>query len=211
MMPTMAALTRLPSLLLLLSTISITNAIHLCPLLGPIYPRPTDLSHDASFNAAMQNITNTLQDSINAGKFSGDSLSIQIFDASDAGSLFSLSYTAEDVNKTLGVSQVDENTVFRIGSTSKLFTMFMILIDNGFASMQDPIANYIPELRQAVNELSHNATMSQNGIDFTKWNEVTVGQLASHLAGIARDCKCQAFLFQPRHKDSFTSNITDTA
>lgn len=189
----MAGLSNLSSLLLLCA-VSLTNAIHLCPLLGPIYPPPTDLSHDASFNSALQNITNAIQNGINTGQFSNDSLSIQIFDASDAGSLFSLSYTADDVNKTLGVSQVDENTVFRIGSTSKLFTMFIMLIENGLASMQDPIAQYIPELRQAVNEMSHNATMSQNGIDFTKWNEVTIGELASHLAGIARDCKCQALL-----------------
>lgn len=117
---------------------------------------------------------------------------MQVFDASDSGSLLSLSYTADSINTTLGVNQVDENTVFRIGSTSKLWTMLLLLIENGPASLDDPIARYIPELRQAVFELSRNSTMARDGIDFTKWNEVTLGELASHLSGIARDCECHS-------------------
>lgn len=181
-------------LLVVLCTVSIASAVQPCPLLGPIYPRPRDLSHDAALNSALQNITSTIQDAVNAGHLSSDSISMQIFDASDSGSLLSLSYTADSINTTLGVSQVDENTVFRIGSTSKLWTMLLMLIENGSASLHDPIARYIPELRQAVLELSRNPTTSQDGIDFTKWNEVTLGELASHLSGIARDCKCRSLL-----------------
>lgn len=186
---------RLFSLLTVLSTVPFTNAANPCPLLGPIYPPPTDLSHDATFTAALQNITTTIQDAINSGKLYNDSISMQIFDASDSGSLLSLSYTADNINKTLGVSQVDENTVFRIGSTSKLWTMLLMLIENGFAPMPEPVAQYIPELRQAAHDLACNSSKSQDGIDFTKWNEVTVGELATHLAGIARDCMfCSLFL-----------------
>lgn len=181
---------RVSSLLLVLCTAPLTTAVNLCPLLGPIYPPPTDLSHDATFSAALQNITTTIQDAVNSDKLSSDSISMQIFDGSDSGSLLSLSYTADAINTTLGVSKVDENTVFRIGSTSKLWTMLLMLIENGFTSLHDPVAQYIPELRQAVFELARNSSMRQDGIDFTKWNEVTVGELATHLAGIARDCKC---------------------
>lgn len=179
-------------LLLVLCTVSIVNAVKPCPLLGPIYPPPRDLSHDTAFNSALQNITSSIQDAVNAGHLSSDSISMQIFDASDSGSLLSLSYTADSINTTLGVNQVDENTVFRIGSTSKLWTMLLLLIENGSVSLDDPIARYIPELRQAVFELSRNSTMARDGIDFTKWNEVTLGELASHLSGISRDCKCHS-------------------
>lgn len=186
---TMTAMTmRLSSLLLVLCTASLTSAVNQCPLLGPIWPPPTDLSHDATFSAALQNITATIQDAINSDKLSSDSISMQIFDGSDTGSLMSLSYTADAINTTLGVSKVDENTVFRIGSTSKLWTMLLMLIENGSTRLQDPVAQYVPELRQAVFDLARNSSMRQNGIDFTKWNEVTVGELATHLAGIARDC-----------------------
>jgi len=172
---------------------SFANAINFHPLLGPSWPAPTSLSTDPVVREALQNVTTTIQQAINAGNFSSDSISMQIFDANDPGALLSLSYTAADINTTLGVSQVDENTVFRIGSTSKLFTMFMILIENGFRSLQVPIADYIPELRQAVIDLFWNSTQWDDGIDFTRWNEVTVGELASHLAGIGRDCKCPWF------------------
>lgn len=178
------------SLLLVLCTVSLASAVNPCPLLGPIYPPPTDLSHDATFNAALQNITATIQDAVNSDKLSSDSISMQIFHGSDSGSLMSLSYTADAINTTLGVSRVDENTVFRIGSTSKLWTMLLMLIEKGPTRLQDPIAQYIPELRQAAVELARNSSMRQDGIDFTKWNEVTIGELATHLAGIARDCMC---------------------
>jgi CubicO group peptidase (beta-lactamase class C family) len=55
--------------------------------------------------------------------------------------------------------------------------------------LQDPVAKYIPEIQAAVVDLLRNSTKRHDGINFTKWNEVTVGELASHLAGIARDCE----------------------
>lgn len=186
----MASLTkRLFPLFLVLCTSPIANAIKPCPLLGPIYPPPTSLSQDSTFSSALQDISSTLQEAIKAGNLSSDSISLQIFDKNDPGALLSLSYTADAINTTLGVNQVDENTVFRIGSTSKLWTMLLLLIEDGFHPFQEPIGEYIPELRDAVIELSRNSTKRYDGIDFTKWNEVTVGDLANHLAGIARDCE----------------------
>ena len=184
----MYSVTRLLPLLPLLCT-SVVNAVNPCPILGPIWPAATGLSSDPVVSEALQNITTTIQQVIDAGNFASDSIALQIFDANDPGALLSLFNTAADINTTLGVSEVDENTVFRIGSTSKLFTMFMLLIENGFGPMQDPVADYIPELRDAIIDLFRNSTNWDNGIDFTKWNEVTLGDLATHLAGIGRDCK----------------------
>ncbi|KAJ5149866.1 hypothetical protein N7448_001444 [Penicillium atrosanguineum] len=185
----MYSFTRLLPLLPLFCT-SVVNAVNPCPILGPIWPAATGLSSDPVVIEALQNITTTIEHAIDAGNFSSDSISLQIFDANDPGALLSLFNTAADINTTLGVSDVDENTVFRIGSTSKLFTMFMLLIENGLGPMQDPVADYIPELRDAIIDLFRNSTNWDNGIDFTKWNEVTVGELATHMAGIGRDCKC---------------------
>lgn len=184
----MYSVTRLLPLLPLLCT-SVANAVNPCPILGPIWPAATGLSSDPVVSEALQNITTTIQQAVNAGNLTSDSIALQIFDANDPGALLSLFNTADDINTTLGVSEVDENTVFRIGSTSKLFTIFMLLIEKGFGSMQDPVADYIPELRDAIVDLFRNSTNWDNGIDFTKWNEVTLGELATHLAGIGRDCK----------------------
>ncbi|KAJ5504779.1 hypothetical protein N7463_007653 [Penicillium fimorum] len=173
--------------LLVLCTASIANSIKLCPLMGPSWPAPTGLSTDPTITTALQNVTTTIQQAISAGNLSSNSISLQIFDAKDPNTLFSLSHTAAEIDTTIGVSQVDENTIFRIGSTSKVFTMLLLLIENGFFPMQDPIAKYIPELRQAAIDNLRNSTEWEDGIDFTKWNEVTIGELGSHLAGIARD------------------------
>ncbi|KAJ5674717.1 uncharacterized protein N7477_004651 [Penicillium maclennaniae] len=183
----MASLTMLlyPPLLVLCA--ALTSAIHLCPLLGPSWPAATDISNDPTVQSALQNITTTIQDAINAGNFSGDSLSLVIFDTSDPGPLLTLSYTADAINTTIGVKEVDENTVFRIGSTSKMFTMLLLLIEAGFNPLEDPVAEYVPEIQAAIFDLLRNSTQRQDGIDFTTWNEVTVGELASHLAGIPRD------------------------
>ncbi|KAJ5822829.1 hypothetical protein N7447_005169 [Penicillium robsamsonii] len=175
------------SLLLVLCTASIANSVKLCPLLGPSWPAPTGLSTDPTVRSALQNVTTTIQQAISAGNLSSNSISLQIFEANDPSALLTLSHTSAEIDTTIGVSQVDENTIFRIGSTSKLFTMLLLLIENGFSYLQDPIAEYIPELRQAAVDIFRNSTKWEDGIDFTKWNEVTIGELASHLAGIARD------------------------
>ncbi|GLI78573.1 hypothetical protein PoHVEF18_006891 [Penicillium ochrochloron] len=136
-------------LLLLLLQVALIDAVHLCPLLGPSWPAPTGLSSDATVQAALKNITQTLQNASNAGKFSGASLSLEIFDTTSSDALLAYAYTAKEINTTLGVSKVDENTVFRIGSTSKMFPMFLLLIQSGFDTLQDPISKYIPEIKAA--------------------------------------------------------------
>ncbi|KAJ5619849.1 hypothetical protein N7510_003833 [Penicillium lagena] len=173
--------------LLLVLCAALTHAINFCPLLGPSWPAATDLANDPAVKSALQSITTTIQNAITAGNFSGDSLSLQIFDTGSSDPLLSLSYTGTDMNTTIGVKKVDENTVFRIGSTSKIFTMLMLLIEDGFGSLNDPVSKYIPEIKDAVVDMQRNSTKSNDGIDFVKWNEVTVGELASHLAGIPRD------------------------
>jgi CubicO group peptidase (beta-lactamase class C family) len=180
------------SFLLLLPVLctSVANAVNPCPLFGPLWPAATGLSSDPVISEALQTITTAIEQASDAGNFSSASIALQIFDANDPDALLSLFSTSADINTTLGVSEVDENTVFRIGSTSKLFTMLMLLVQNGFGSLEDPVADYVPELRDAVVDLFHNSTHWDNGIDFTRWNEITLGELATHLAGIGRDCKC---------------------
>lgn len=177
-------------LLSLLLHITVIDAVHLCPLLGPSWPAPTNLASDATFQSALKNITKTIQTASDAGNLLGASLSLEIFDTSSSDALLTYAITSREINTTLGVSKVDENTVFRIGSASKLFSMLLLLIEGGFRPLQDPVSKYIPEIKAAAADLVGNSTKNNDGIDYAKWNEITVGELASHLAGIARDCEC---------------------
>jgi CubicO group peptidase (beta-lactamase class C family) len=178
----------IPISLALFASASAQPSSNYCPLLGPVFPPPTDLSNDPTFAAAIQDITSTLEQATNNGSLSDMSISVQIFDASDAGPLLNFAYTADNINTTLGVSTVNQDTVFRIGSVSKLWTMVLFLVEEGLWPFQEPVARFVPELREAASELRWDPRKRRNGIDYVYWGEISIGELASHLAGIARDC-----------------------
>lgn len=159
-----------------------------CPLLGPVFPPPTNLLNDPTFAAAIQDITSTLDQVTQNGSLSETSISVQIFDASDAAPLLNFGYTADNINTTLGVSTVDQDTVFRIGSVTKLWTMVLFLVEEGLWPFQEPVARFVPELREAASELQWAPRKRRDGIDYVHWGDISIGELASHLAGIARDC-----------------------
>jgi CubicO group peptidase (beta-lactamase class C family) len=85
-------------------------------------------------------------------------------------------------NSTLGVKNVDSHSQYRIGSISKLFTVYTFLIEAGDVKFNDPITKYVPELAAA-------ARHEQNAVDSVDWESVTVGNLASQMSGIGRDCE----------------------
>ncbi|KAJ5176200.1 uncharacterized protein N7482_002077 [Penicillium canariense] len=177
----------LPMSLALLASAGAQAAATYCPLLGPIFPAPTNLSTDPTLAAAFHNISSILEQATNNGTLSENSISLQIFDRSHAGPLLSFSYTARSINTTLGVSTVDQDTVFRVGSVSKLWTMVLFLAEEGLWPFQEPVARFVPELRQAAIEVEQDPRKRWNNIDYVRWGDVTIGELASHLAGIARD------------------------
>jgi CubicO group peptidase (beta-lactamase class C family) len=170
-----------------------------CPLLGPIYPLPTNLSNDPTFAIAVQDITSILDQVTTNGSLSNTSISVQIFDATESGPLLNFAYTADNINTTLGVSKVDQDTVFRVGSVSKLWTMVLFLIEEGLWPFQEPVARFIPELARAAGELQWDPRKRRDSINYAHWGHVSMGELASHLAGIARDCMSFSFiLFRKR-------------
>ncbi|KAH8429353.1 serine hydrolase domain-containing protein [Aspergillus melleus] len=164
-----------------------------CPLLGPVFPAPKNISQDPAFRAATKNISEALSDCINGDTSTkaflnpdSTSVALQIFSADRPAPLFGSYYTASSArNASLGVNKVDGNTVFRIGSISKLWTMLLLLIEKGDIIFDEPVIKYVPELEDAINDM-HNATQELNTVDHVRWGEVTIGELASHLAGISR-------------------------
>ncbi|MEK4426208.1 serine hydrolase domain-containing protein [Solibacillus sp. FSL K6-1523] len=67
-------------------------------------------------------------------------------------------------------NQLTENSIIGIASGTKPFTAFAVLqlVDEGTVKLDDPIANYLPELK----------------MDDDRWEQVTVRQLLSHTSGI---------------------------
>ncbi|KAJ5292306.1 uncharacterized protein N7443_008259 [Penicillium atrosanguineum] len=174
---------RVHAFLLPLIALSVDAVKPYCPLLGPIFPPPRSLVNSPEIAAAKRQITLVIEDAISAGNLT-DSISLQIFSGSDNDSIFRYSYSAPVTSSaTMGVKKVSEDTVFRIGSGSKLWTMFMFLLETDGDVFTDPITKYVPSL-----STTSNATRKFTGkIDHIQWDGVTVGELASHLAGIPRD------------------------
>jgi len=77
------------------------------------------------------------------------------------------------------LTNTTENTVYRIGSNSKLLTAYTILVEVGHAYWHRPVTDFVPELAAAA--ASCNSTAEP--LLCVDWHGITLGALASHLAG----------------------------
>jgi Beta-lactamase len=114
------------------------------------------------------------------------SFSIDIYSAFDNDSLFTYHYSAPALAKSSdGVRTVDSDTIYRIGSISKLLTVYTYLLAAGDLSFNNPITEYVPEL--AAYAAKNKNLLKDNTLEVTDWESITIGALASHMAGIPRD------------------------
>lgn len=160
-----------------------------CPYLGPDFPKPTELSTNEIMKAAFSNLTSVLDAAINTevsdyGNFKANtnSWSIQIFDTQSSTPLYQNHHTQPNLTSlsSVGVNTVDENSVFRLGSLTKLLSIYTFLILDGDTHFQEPITKYVPELAAL-------AKTRTNAVNDVQWEDVTLGDLASQLSGIGRD------------------------
>ena len=165
-----------------LSSLSLAQTAIDCPLLGPVYPTASNLGKTKAFQSAVQNFPAVLDQALASGLLDNGttSFSIGVYSANEENLLYSKHFEAPGLNGSLPSGQLNDDTIYRLGSVTKLVTVYSILAQNGDVDFANPITDYIPELK--------NATFKDE-IDTVRWSEVTVGALASHLAGITRDCR----------------------
>jgi CubicO group peptidase (beta-lactamase class C family) len=160
-------------------------------LLGPVF-QPRLLSTNFGFLASGSQLSSALKALLEQGRSpfgnftpNASSVSISMINTAEALPIFSFDFTGSSLNTSAGgTEQVSVDTVFRIGSISKLFTVYAFLLHNGLELWQRRITEYVPELRQ----LSGHSGQPEN-LNTVKWEEVTLGSLASHMSGIGRDCE----------------------
>jgi CubicO group peptidase (beta-lactamase class C family) len=180
----MRSLWSLGSFLLLAATVNSQKPAD-CPLFGPAFPAPTNLSKNPLFLKRTEDLTANLTRAIENGDLPSISFAVQIFSSQEDQSAFGFYHTDKPVQVgTVGVQEVDEDTVFRIGSVSKLWTMFLYMTLGGTKYFNEPISKYVPELRARKHQ-----TQTKDLLDHVQWSDVTIGELASHQAGILRDCR----------------------
>lgn len=116
-----------------------------CPLLGPVYPAPTALSSSPVIQAAFSNPKNDPETLLAADNSSSDpypparvtTWSIGMFSTTDNSSdpFWQWYYMAASVaNSSSGVHTADTDSVYRIGSISKLITVYTMIpsVGNGY-------------------------------------------------------------------------------
>jgi CubicO group peptidase (beta-lactamase class C family) len=174
-----------------LSSASRTQYNQPCPLLGPVFPAPSNPAGSNAINSATKSATRAIQAALlNAttyGQLESNtaSFSIDVYSTHERSSIFTYHYSAPALaHPAEGVATVDSNTIYRIGSVSKLLTVYTYPAAAGDVSFNEPVTKYIPEL--AAYATKNAAALKTSDIDIFDWNEITVGALASHMAGIVR-------------------------
>ena len=192
MVPNMTFKTSL-FMLLLCATVS-HSTYQPCPIRGPLYPSAHNLLSSSSVQAALQNLTDNFDASV-AGKDVGNGLvisntttfSVALFSTSNdsiAGEPFIYQYhKAAAETKGADSPEVDSDSIYRIGDISMVFTIWALLINAGSQIWERPVTEFVPELAQLAN------LHDKSAINTVAWEDILVGDLASHMAGIGRDCE----------------------
>lgn len=153
-----------------------------CPPLGPVLPPPTQPSKHEAVPAA----ANALRDFLdNETSFYNDSaVAIGVKSIHEDSLLFEYAYTPPNRDKR-GVQKVDSDTVFRLGSLTKVFSVLSLLkLKDRGVSLDDPITKYVPELRELKSQ-----ARADSPVWTVEWDDITLGALASHMGGIPSDCE----------------------
>lgn len=146
----------------------------------------------------MENTTKTFDDLVRSGggeehgpiESNTTSFSIGLFSPTDGLNLskpffYEYHYTAPSLAKqSNNQTNVGAQSIYRIGSLTQVFTAWLTLVEAGEVTWTAPVTKYIPELAQAVA-----SGRDQTSVTQVAWEDITLGDLAAHLAGLPRDCE----------------------
>ncbi|KAL8347517.1 hypothetical protein RB601_003071 [Gaeumannomyces tritici] len=160
-----------------------------CPIHGPAYPKPRRLAEWPTMQAAFQTLSDKFSEQAAGSGGTDTSFSVELWAADDPSdkASFSFHHTARNmanINST-GVKKVDGDTVYRIGSLTKIYTIFTWLVEAGDRHWRQPIIELVPELAEIA--ASNGDRVETDPVMTVNWKEITVGDLAGQLAGLVRD------------------------
>ena len=164
-----------------LSTTALGARDYVCPPLGPVLPAPTSLSSHDAIKLAVTELTSKFENATSSYQYGG--VSIQVRSLHEEQPLVDLHYTAPQADPR-STTKIDADTVYRIGSLSKVFNVLSVL-RLGKVRWDDYVVDYLPELL----ELEGVEGEEVDDITTPRWREITIGALASHMSGISADCE----------------------
>lgn len=161
-----------------------------CPVHGPAYPKPRRLAEWPTMQAAFRTLNDKFSELAAGSEGTSTSFSVELWAADDPGgrASFSFHHTARNLANmnTTGVKEVNGDTVYRIGSLTKIYTIFTWLVEVGDRHWRQPIVDLVPELAEIAASNGHRVEMDP--IMTVNWKEITVGELAGQLAGLVHGC-----------------------
>ncbi|KAI2696958.1 hypothetical protein CBS147332_8921 [Penicillium roqueforti] len=189
-------------------------------LLGPSYPPPRDLSSNHSRVAAswkdLTSQLNTVLADNQANKSSGVfalknlTFSAGLFSTLDPKAKdLQLHHTASEVaNSPVGVNKVDGNSIYKVASVSKLFTVLAGLIELKPRDWDRPLTDIFPFLAERVRKQHDKFRLVYD----VQWDKVTLKSLAGQMSGIphgATEEFLQTFLLYKYLEHSHNPALTD--
>lgn len=151
-----------------------------CPLLGPVFPAPTEWKSSSAIKAAIQTFPKLLEEALGAGLLDNKTTSFSINVFSSNETIYESHFAAPGLNGSLAAGSLNNETIYRVGSLSKLWSMYTFLLSAPGNQLDQPITKFIPELVNAS---------SENLGDGIEWDDITIRSLAGHLSGLGRDCE----------------------
>lgn len=163
---------------------------------------PSGLALDNVVQAALEETTTTFDDIVATGNSSygpittnTTSFSIALFTAMDeldqcTPFFYEYHHVAPlAAQKSQAATKLDAHSVFRLSTVTEVFTVWIFLAEAGEIAWTEAITKYLPEL--AMKDDSDGTQWLRGA-----WEDVTLGDLAGHLAGIPRDCKSNTSFHQ---------------
>ncbi|KAK4897614.1 hypothetical protein LTR27_004760 [Elasticomyces elasticus] len=172
------------------------STYHPCPLLGPFVPPPRIDPASPALQSAMGDFHSYIERYIAAGdgdfgpiKPNTTTFNIALFAGSNyvAGDdappyFFNFSHTATGGNSGPNETGSQVDVPYPIGDLTQLFTVYTLLAELGDDVWDEPIGPYLDI--PTVDARRQGIDSSINPVD---WHGITLGALAGHMAGIARD------------------------
>lgn len=120
-------------------------------------------SQEITYKSAITTARSEIWQAINTGKCASATVAIMV----DGKVVYSEGFAMADRAESV---PIDKNTIFNIGSISKVFTAaaIMLLVDDGKVSLDKPVTAYLPEFKMADN----------------RYKNITVRMTLNHSSGI---------------------------
>jgi CubicO group peptidase (beta-lactamase class C family) len=161
-------------------------------LLGPVYPPPRDLSSSNSLVAvSWKNLTSKLNAQLNDKDANDPSGVSALRNLTFSAGLFStldpkaehlqFHHTSSEVaNSPIGVKKVNGDSIYKVASVSKLFTVLAGLIELDPQDWDLPLTDIFPFLDDHVHKQQDKFRLVYD----VQWDKVTLRSLAGQMSGI---------------------------